>query len=441
MVNFYSNLAFLMRKFISSRLIFVLACIFFRANLDFCYALFVSPVFEYSGFFYEFSGFSYFLSWIVYLAPLLVTPHLLNKVSDYFLASFLLTIIAPLSSMVGLGGLVFFPLLVTVFVFLFFRIFQYEASFSRVMPVPRFVKISEGRFISLTLALVSVFILIVWYFYSGAFRYFNLNLLKVYEFREASAELASVGFFTYFNGWVYSVFSVFLMCYFLFRRRFLFFFLFFCVQVFFFGVSAHKTILFSPILILTIWFYFRRTRALAVMPLGFSFIIFSCLVLYLAFDHVIAGSMFIRRVFFVPARLSFDYFSFFSMNEFVWWSNSVLEGFINYPYELTVSKEVGKYNGSGSSANNGFISSGYGHAGILGVAIYSFIFSYFLKILDSVVHNSDLPVWLPLCMTIVPLRAALISSDLFTTMLTHGLALSLLMVLLFRRSPKIYKQL
>jgi multidrug transporter EmrE-like cation transporter len=163
------------------------------------------------------------------------------------------------------------------------------------------------------------------------------------------------------------------------------------------------------------------------------------MLLYLIFDHAIAGSLFIRRVFFVPAKLTFDYFNFFSINDFVWWSNSVLEGFIKYPYDFSVSKEIGQYNGSGSSANNGFISSGYAHAGLWGVAIYSFIFAYFIKALDSIVLNSDVPVWLALGMTIVPLRSALISSDFFTTMLTHGLALSFLMILLFRRSPHLLK--
>jgi hypothetical protein len=364
-----------------------------------------------------------------------MTPHLLNRVSDYFLASFLLAIIAPLSSITGLANTGFFPLLVTASVFLFFRVFQYGSILSKVMLVPRFTKLSEGRIISLGVAFTSVFVLIIWYFYSGAFRYFNLNLLKVYEFREASAELASVGLFSYFNGWVYKVFSIFLMCYFLLKKRFFLFFLFFCVQVFFFGVSAHKSVLFYPVMVFGIWFYFRRTRAMSLMPLSFIVIIFFCLLLYLLFDHTLAGSLFIRRVFFVPAKLTLDYFAFFSINDFVWWSNSVLEGFIKYPYDFSVPKEIGQYNGSGSSANNGFISSGYAHAGLWGVAIYSFIFSYFLKALDSIVLSSDIPIWLALGMTIVPLRSALISSDLFTTMLTHGLALSFLMILLFRRSP------
>ena len=419
---------------LENRLFFIFFSIIFRVLLDVCYRYFVYPMYGYLGFGYDFFISYYALSWLVYIAALSITPHLMKRVSDYFIASFLLSVIAPLSSIVGLSSAGVFPLVVMFFVLLFFIIFQHGNLLARLMPVPCLIKISEGRLLSVSIAFVAVSVLIAWYFYTGAVDYFNLNLLRVYEFREASADLANIGLMSYFNGWVYGVFSIFLMSYFLFERKYFHFFIFFVVQIFFFGVSAHKSVLLFPVLILGLWFYFKRTRALAVVPIGFSFIIGCSLFFFLVFDHVIVGSLFIRRVFFVPAKLTLDYFSFFSFNDFVWWSNSILEGLITYPYDSPVSREIGEFNGNGSNANNGFIPSGFAHAGLLGVAIYTLIFAYFLKILDSVVMNSDVPVWLALCMTIVPLRSALISSDLFTSMLTHGLALSLIMLLLFRRS-------
>ncbi|NVF13660.1 hypothetical protein [Vreelandella maris] len=429
----------MMIKLLSNRMFFLSVCLIFRIVVDFSYVLFVYPLYEYSGFPLSFSFYSYSLSWLVYLFCLMLSPHLLNKVSDYFITSFLLTIIAPLSSLVGLSNLDQFSLFITAFVFLFFRLFQHGSLLSKLMPVPGVMKVSEGRAFLLIFSTVSVCILIFWYFYSGAFQFFNLNIFKVYDFRSQSAQLANVGFFSYFNNWVFGVFSVFLMSYCLYRKSYIGFLILFLIQLFFYGVSNHKSVLLYPVMILVIWFYFRYTRAISVVPLGFSVIFIGCLLSYLAFDHLIAGSLFIRRVFFVPAKLTLDYFSFFSANELVWWSNSVLSRFIEYPYDLTISKVIGEYNGSGFSANNGFISAGYAHANLIGVAIYTFIFSYFLKVLDSLVIKSDVPIWLALCMTIVPLRAALISSDLLTTMLTHGLAISLLMVMLFRRSSNLNK--
>lgn len=422
-----------MTRFIESRILFIILCLLFRGVLDISYTIFVSHNYEYSGFSFDFLISSYLLSWLIYISCLTMTPHLLNRVSDYFIASFLLTIVGPLSSLVGLTNAGFYPLMVTAATLFFFSVFQYGEFLSKFMPLPRVASLKEGRIASILISFTAVLFLTFWYFYSGATRYFNLNILKVYDFRDASAELANIGLFSYFNNWVFGVFSIFLMSYSLFKRQYFIFILLFIFQIFFFGVSNHKSVLFYPIMIFSLWFYFKRTRAISVMPLGFIFILFSCLLFYFAFDYVIAGSLFIRRVFYVPAKLTLDYFAFFSVNDSIWWSNSIFSKFIEYPYEVSVSELIGKYNGTDASANNGFISSGYAHAQLLGVIVYSLIFSYFLKLLDAMVIRSDVPIWLALCMTIVPLRAALISSDLFTTMLTHGLAVSLFLILLFRK--------
>lgn len=422
-----------MLKFLESRYTFLLSCIFFRAFLDISYIIFVSPVFSYSGFDLETNLYGFFISWAFYVLCVVLTPHVLYRLSDYFIASFLLAILAPLSSLIGLNDFSLYPFFVTVAVFVFFCLFRHGQPLSFVMPVPKLPGFKSGRIVSICISICAVLFLLFWYFYSGGIKYLNFDFHKVYEFREASADVVSVGFLAYFNNWVYSVFSIFLMSVFLLRGKYFIFVWVLLVQVVFYGVSAHKSVLFFPFMILGIWFYFRKAKGLSVMPMGFSFVILFCLLLYFSFDHVMAGSMFIRRVFYVPAYLTLNYFDFFSVNERLYWSNSVLSGFNSYPYELPLGALIGEYNGLGGSANNGFISSGYAHAGLLGVFIYSFVFAYFLKVLDVLVLKSDVPVWLGLCMTIVPLRSALISSDLLTAMLTHGLLVSLCMLLLFRR--------
>lgn len=425
-----------MLGFFSKKSVFVFFCLFFRLLLDVSYVTFVSPVFEYSGFYLNIDLLNISISWVVYLICLYFTPYILNRISDYFIVSFFLAVIAPLSGLIGLGGFEFYPLLVTSIVFCFFVFFRYGRFFSSLMPVPKIPIFKFGRNFTFFVALVSVIFLLAWYFISDGIRYLNFDFAKVYEFREESAEVVNVGVLAYFNNWVYSIFSVFLMSYFIFRSKFFLFFIVFGVQIVFFGVSAHKSVFFFPFLVCAIWFYFRKSKALSIVPIGFSFIVFLCLLLYFIMGDIMAGSMFIRRVFYVPAYLTVKYFEFFHDNQYLYWSNSIFSSVNDYPYSLPLGLLIGDYVGSGASANNGFIASGYAHAGLIGVLIYSFILAYFLKILDVIVISSDVPVWLGLCMTIVPLRSALISSDLFTTLLTHGLLVSFLMLIFFRRSQK-----
>ncbi|PTB96370.1 hypothetical protein C9994_07730 [Marivirga lumbricoides] len=149
-------------------------------------------------------------------------------------------------------------------------------------------------------------------------------------------------------------------------------------------------------------------------------------------DNVWPVSLFVRRVLFVPADLTYDYFMFFFENPHVHWSNSVLSGFLPYPYDQGIAKLIGEFNGSGAAANNGFISSGFAHAGLMGVIFYSFVFAIFVIMLEK--YSNGLPLWFSISVTVVPLRSAIVSSDLFTVILTHGLLVTLIIILLFRNN-------
>ena len=84
-------------------------------------------------------------------------------------------------------------------------------------------------------------------------------------------------------------------------------------------------------------------------------------------------SLFTRRLLFVPAQLTFKYFEYFNMNQFVWWSsNNIIGLFIQYPYEKPFPQLIGEdyLNTPLLSANNGFFSTGFMHGGIVGIFIY-----------------------------------------------------------------------
>jgi len=223
------------------------------------------------------------------------------------------------------------------------------------------------------------------------------------------------------------------MCYALLKKNYILFGILCLIQIFFFGVNAHKSILFAPLMIYVIYFYFSSTKALSILPLLLFLMVGSMLLFSFHNPFSLLPSMFIRRTFFVPAFLTFNYFEFFSNHSFNYWSNSFLKNFIPAIYPEGVSKEVGNYLGSGTNANNGFISSGYAQLGYMGVLIYVLIFSYILKFCDylSAQIGSN---WFCICLLIIPIRNVFLSSDLFTTLLTHGLLISVF-VLILVRSP------
>jgi len=404
--------------------------VLFRLLLDISYITFVNPIYEYSGFTYNFSLSGYFLSWMLFLISFEFLKTRLTKVSEYFFITAVLAVFAPLTSLYGLDSTKDVSVVCIVLIALFI---VYYITRIKLVSFKKIPCVKGGLNIVIVICSVFVIFLLGWYFISGA--RFNLNLLKVYEFRANNAVLSGGGILNYTNNWTLKVFNVTLFSIALMYRRYFLCISIFLVQICFYAFSAHKSILFLPFLIFGIWYYFRKTNSLLVVPLMFCGVIITTLLSYHLFGDTLIASLFSRRVFFVPANLTFVYFDFFSLNPFVFWSNSIFSSFINYPYDLSLAHVVGRFLGKPAMwANNGFIASGYAHAGLFGVFIYAVTIGFVLRFINDVTYKL-LPVWFAVALSIIPLRSLLISSDLFTVMLTHGFIV-VLIIIFFARSKK-----
>lgn len=412
-----------------NRMVFFTSIILFRGLLDFSYINYVSELFSYDGFFYEFDGWQYVVSWMLFLISLTIVSDRILKVSHYFFATAMLSVIAPLTSLCGLDSeRPLLPVVVSITALLWVCFLSRLAviNFNGLPPV------RHGRQLAVLLATCFVLFLVLWFYTSGAKP--NLDIREVYDFRQANADVAAQGLFAYTNNWTYQIFSVYLMCMALYARRFLVFLLLLGIQIYFFAFAAHKSILFLPFLVLSVWFYFRYSDSLLMLPLLFIGILLISIIANVFWGDVWLISMVARRVFFVPADLTFSYFDFFSQHAHSYWSNSILSAFFTYPYgDVGIPYVIGDFLGKPEmGANNGFVSSGYAHAGVFGVFVYATILGILLGLLNGI-SSGFMPVWLAVAISIVPLRSLLISSDLFTVMLTHGFAVAMCLMYLSRK--------
>jgi membrane protein implicated in regulation of membrane protease activity len=74
---------------------------------------------------------------------------------------------------------------------------------------------------------------------------------------------------------------------------------------------------------------------------------------------------------------------------------------------------------------------GFMHAGIAGVVLYGVLVGFIFRIIDSL-RGASLPNWLIVAALVAPVRSMLFSTDLFTALLTHGLAFGFLLLILAR---------
>lgn len=417
----------MVKKINKNVVLFLFSSFFFKVLLEISYVNVISENFGYQGYYVNFNVFNYVLSWMIFMCGFFVVKDRIQKVSDYFFVTAFLGFLTPISVLYGYDSdRSFFPVFVSLMAILFTN-FISKTKLITFRNTPVF---KNGLDIVVAVSVISVVFLIFWYFVSGVS--FNLDLSKVYDFRDVNAEKSASGIFSYTNNWTYKIFNMTLFSLSLLYRRYFFAVLVLVVQVYFYAASAHKSVLFFPLIILSIWFYFRRTNSLVIVPVAFSLVIISTLISYYLLGDLFLSSLFSRRVFIVPANLTYVYFDFFSYNQHVYWSNSIFSSFLTYPYDLSLSHVVGRFMGSEAlGANNGFVASGYAHAGLLGVLFYALLIGFILKFVNDITYNL-LPLWFSVSLTVVPLRNLLISSDLFTVMLTHGFIVALIIILLAR---------
>ncbi|MEN5143114.1 hypothetical protein [Pseudomonas juntendi] len=413
------------------RLIFLSFVILFRVLLDTSYSTIIAKDFASEGFILNVEPFNYMVSWFLYLISLLIVSDRVKNVSQYFFVTAILCLVAPLTSLYGLDATrPLFPVLVSLgAIFTSYFVSKQSLLSFKGLPV-----VLGGRPIALMVSLAFVVGLVIWFKLSGAKS--NLNFSEVYEYRELNAELTAQGILAYTNNWTFQVFSVYLICFALYARRFLLVILLLGVQVYFFSVASHKSILFLPLLVFSVWIYLRRSDSLIILPLACVGVLVLTIASYIFLDDLWLTSLLSRRAFYVPADLCFVYFDFFSTHAHVYWSNSVLSSLQAYPYgSVAIPYVIGDYLGKpGMGANNGFISSGFAHAGLFGVFFYAALVGLLLKLVNDL-SNERMPVWVAIAISIVPLRSLLMSSDLFTVMLTHGFAVAIVIMYLSRKKP------
>ncbi|BAY83951.1 hypothetical protein NIES267_34450 [Calothrix parasitica NIES-267] len=260
---------------------------------------------------------------------------------------------------------------------------------------------------------------------SGGLGRINFNLYNVYLVRE-ELKSYSAPFINYLIPWQAYIINISFFVFSLYKRIYLLIFISILGQILIFGMTNFKSFLFAPVLVLVLLWIGSEKKILMYFMMLSSIGLILTYTVYLITSDVIIPSIFIRRLFFLPANLHFYYYDFFSKNPHVFLSNSLLSSIFDYPYDIKVPELISyTYLNSYSNANAGYLADAYAHFGFAGMIIFSFILAVVLKILDSI--GIFLPVNIPSAIITIP-SMSLVNSALFTTMLTHGFILALITI-------------
>jgi len=403
----------------------------YRFILDFSYCLVIYFVWSYAKFGLNLNYFKLIESYLLLFVILFLIPKTKEKLSNIIVGLLILLSYIPtltLFAFVDQPRLYMYAITgfwILVFLFLKIPIFSF---------VP--LKHSQARILKYVIFFgLSAIVFFQIYKYLGFS--LNFNLIKVYEIRKKYIQ-ANIPFSGYLFNWVGHIISpVFFAIFFTQRKWFLLGLVLF-LQILLFSITGLKNFLFILLFVPVLIWVANRKDPIIWVAIGLIILILLGMLAYFLINDLWVLSLFTRRTLLVPAQLSFFYYDFFSKSGPIFLSqHRLFRNFLDYPYELLPSHLIGKvyFNSPEMGANNGIYADAYMNFGFLGFILWAFLLATILRLVDSLSKDKEAAItFVAIFMPIL----SIINSALFTTLLTHGLLLSLLLLYLL---PKEYKKI
>lgn len=264
---------------------------------------------------------------------------------------------------------------------------------------------------------------------------FNLDIMKIYDFRrEVQSNLP--GIFTMLNSWSGKVLLPLGLILALKQRNYFALVTLLSLMVLLFGLTQHKSTFILPLGAVIIYLALQWASNLRAI-----FIVIGALVLLATTEVFFSAfvtnsqlpafftSLTIRRALFIPPLLNDYYVQLFQSEPFVFWIGFIDSiFFLKYPLPMPPAFMIGMdfFGSERMSANTGFVGSGFANAGAFGTMVYAFFLGLAIAFIKNQANRLGTALVASVCLFTV--YTGLTTSDLVTAFFSHGLFLNLVLL-------------
>jgi hypothetical protein len=283
---------------------------------------------------------------------------------------------------------------------------------------------------------VLILVVLSLYTYLAATHGLSLRLVsldEVYdvrsEFKDDQARMGRTG--TYILFWLANVLNPFFIALGVTRRRPLLFAAGVLGQFTLYSITGFKTVLLSVFLLPAMSFLIGRQ----LHRLGFRMAWAAAAGFTLALTWTRLTTLLVRRLL-ITGVVSGWYYEFFSQNPQVRMGHSIFRSIVDYPYHLPVPSVIAEryLDSPTTSANGNLWADAFANFGFTGIAVWSVALALYLWVYDSAARGRNAK----LCALLLVVPGMSLSNvALQTALLTHGLALLLLVVLLIPKTQQV----
>jgi len=414
------------------RLTLLVTIIVLRMIMDYSYVTYLWPENETENLFYNFlNSQKLFESWLLMLGCAIFLPVSVRKPSDFLL---FVLFIAPCMSMLSLFAYLDGEPIYAYFTAISFIVVATARNIRFSFPHTQFR--NAGRWAVPAIFAVVAAVAVVYYIVLG-FGAFQLNIMEVYSVRlDVTEQISQSAFLSYVGTWAWTVFMTFLIAWTLLHKRWFILVALLMLDVYFFGVTSAKTVLFFPLLAFLAYSIARPTRPLMWLACGVTAVVAIGILEEITIGTYFWNHVLVRRVLWDAGRTNWLYYDLFSRIGHVYMSENILKPLIPYPFQLDPQHLIGleSYGRADANADTGFLGTSYMHFGVAGMILFSLITGFLFRLADMLTIGR-MPVWMGSAIVIGPFYALFNDSDLPTSMLTHGLAPAIFVLFLYGHLP------
>lgn len=397
----------------------------YRIILDVTYLNIISPLYAYAKFTTNLHPVYYGCTLLVII---LFAPFVARLQEERTASSALLTVIhyiyfIPFTSYCGCYGASAEFFLVGIAYWVILLLFQYKIPVLLLSPL-------SSKHISKIYNALTIFAVVFTMFISGrytGFR-FTLDFLDVYGIRAEAATYQIPGILAYALSMT-GILLALLMLYWLNRKKYLIVVGLFIVYLFFFSISALKSIFFFGLLLIACHFFYRTWMLRWIGGLMSLFTSASILEYVLLKSYFLSG-VFIRRMMYIPLQIAETAANFFAENPLNLFRFGIMSKFSFEPiYSMDIPVLVAEAAGEVSSANTGLLGDMYENLPtLLGILLMPLIIIICFRVLDAVSHRLPAKIVFPIC---IYYAANFTNASWSAVLLTHGFILACILLYLF----------
>lgn len=418
------------KRLLESKFFFISMFLVYRFFLDISYAYVISPLFTYMGLYNNLNIVKYIEGYLILIIMAYTIRHRVERITDFYCVLFFLLLLVPATSIYAFKDYSRIFMYALVLSFYIIQFFAYAPQL-RLNLSDRTISHKSILYI---FAIIGI-LMFVWIILRGGLKFLNFDFSKVYEYRREAERTIFPGPFLYLMNWYGKIINPTLILLFIWDKNKLGTFIAIVCQIFFFGFTSHKSMLFYPALVIFMAVVKGNKYTGNLLTTALATLTVACFVFYIITDIWQPMSVIIRRVMYVTADNHFRYYEAFKNMEFVYMSD---KSWIpaKYPYDYPIQALISMiyYGHPNTWVNTGFMANGYVNFGFLGMFIYSAVVGWLFGIMDEISYKR-IPLWISIAITIVPVYN-LLSVDLLTGLMYHGLLVSVILLWLLSKRQK-----